>query len=42
MPDVREEMMTAVIDPTAHADPKRLHNAYAWLRKNDPIARAEL
>ena len=28
----------AVVDPKAHADPKRLHEAYGWLRKNDPVA----
>jgi cytochrome P450 len=42
MADVRTEMIATVIDPAAHANPERLHKAYAWLRKNDPIARAEL
>jgi len=42
MPAVREEMIATVLDPKAHANPKRLHEAFAWLRKNDPIARAEL
>jgi cytochrome P450 len=34
------EMVATVIDPAAHADPARLHAAYAWLRKNDPIGYA--
>jgi cytochrome P450 len=34
------EMVATVIDPAAHADPERLHAAYAWLRKNDPIGYA--
>src|SRR5258706_1807623 len=37
-----QETVATVIDPKAHADPTRLHDAFAWLRKNDPIARAEL
>src|SRR5471030_1216756 len=36
------EFVATVVDPKAHADPTRLFEAYAWLRKNDPIARAEL
>src|SRR5882724_5268622 len=50
--DVREEEqrmasaasdpIATVVDPKAHADPRRLHEAYGWLRKNDPVARAEL
>ncbi len=42
MAGTREEMIATAIDPKAHADPKRLHSAFAWLRKNDPIARAEI
>src|SRR5690348_15240185 len=42
MPAAREEMIAAVLDPKAHADPKRLHAAFAWLRKNDPVARVEI
>jgi cytochrome P450 len=36
------ECVATVVDPKAHADPKRLFEAYAWLRQNDPLARAEL
>lgn len=36
------ECIETVVDPAAHADPARLHAAYAWLRKNDPLALAEL
>ncbi len=36
------DIVGAVVDPKAHADPKRIHAAYEWLRKNDPIARAEI
>jgi len=42
MSNTRNEMVATVIEPAAHADSKRLFGAYAWLRKNDPIARAEL
>jgi cytochrome P450 len=42
MAGVREEMIMTAMDPVAHADPKRLNAAFAWLRKNDPIARADL
>jgi cytochrome P450 len=38
----RQEMIESALDPKAHADPKRLQDAFAWLRKNDPIARAEI
>ncbi len=31
-----------VVDPVAHARPARLFDAYGWLRKNAPFARAEL
>ena len=37
-----KECVETVVDPKAHADPKRLYDAFAWLRKNDPFARAEL
>ena len=36
------DCVATAIDPKAHADPKRLYDAYAWLRKNDPFALAEL
>ncbi|WP_293680382.1 cytochrome P450 [uncultured Phenylobacterium sp.] len=36
------ECVATIVDPAAHADPSRLYPAYAWLRKHDPIARAEL
>jgi cytochrome P450 len=42
MPSARQEMISTVIDPKAHADPRRLHAAFAWLRANDPLALAEL
>ena len=36
------DCVAAAVDPKAHADPARLYDAYAWLRKNDPFALAEL
>lgn len=42
MTGTREEMIATALDPKAHADPKRLQAAFAWLRKNEPIARAEI
>ena len=36
------DFVATVVDPKAHADPARLYDAYGWLRKNDPVARAEL
>ncbi len=36
------ECVATVVDPKAHADPARLYDAFAWLRKHDPMARAEL
>src|SRR5215469_6151973 len=36
------DCVATAIDPKAHADPKRLYGAYAWLRRNDPLAVAEL
>ena len=36
------DCVATITDPRAHADPPRLHDAYAWLRKNDPLARVEL
>jgi cytochrome P450 len=36
------DAVSAVLDPKAHADTPRLNNAYAWLRKNDPLALAEV
>lgn len=36
------DCVATAIDPKAHADPARLYDAYAWLRKNDPFALAEL
>ena len=38
----REAAVAAVVDPKAHADPSRLNAAFAWLRKNEPLALAEL
>ena len=37
-----EELARTVIDPTAYADGKRIHDAFAWLRANNPLGRAEL
>jgi cytochrome P450 len=42
MPTAPQEIISTVVDPKAHADPGRLHAAFAWLRANDPLARAEL
>jgi cytochrome P450 len=42
MADVLNEKVATVIDPAAHANPDRLQEAYGWLRKNAPFARAEL
>jgi len=42
MPTAPADILATVIDPKAHADPKRLDAAFAWLRQNDPLARAEL
>jgi len=42
MASLRQEMIETALDPKAHADPKRLHGALAWLRKNDPVARVGL
>jgi len=36
------DFVATVVDPKAHADPARLYDAYGLLRKNDPVARAEL
>jgi cytochrome P450 len=38
----REAAVAAVVDPKAHADTPRLNAAFAWLRQNEPLARAEL
>jgi cytochrome P450 len=37
-----QDAVATVIDPKAHADPPRLDRAFAWLRKNDPVALAEV
>ena len=42
MPTAPQEIISTVVDPKAHADPARLHAAFAWLRRNDPLALAEL
>jgi hypothetical protein len=42
MPTAPQDILATVIDPKAHADPARLNAAFAWLRQNDPLARAEL
>lgn len=36
------DIAETVIDPKAHADPKRLNAAFEWLRKNDPLSIARL
>jgi cytochrome P450 len=42
MPTASQDIIATVIDPKAHADSARLDAAFAWLRQNDPVARAEL
>jgi len=42
MTDTAADYVATVVDPKAHANPARLFEAYAWLRKHEPIARAEL
>jgi len=42
MPTAPREILATVVDPKAHADPARLNAAFAWLRHNEPVARAEL
>ena len=42
MPTARQDVIETVVDPKAHADPARLNAAFAWLRANEPVARAEL
>jgi len=42
MPNVLQDMLATVADPRAHANPARLNAAFAWLRQNKPVARAEL
>ncbi len=42
MPAASQDVVSTVVDPKAHADPQRLHAAFAWLRRNDPVALAEL
>jgi cytochrome P450 len=37
-----EEIARTAIDPSAYADGKRIHDAFAWLRANNPLGRAEL
>jgi cytochrome P450 len=42
MADSTADFVATVVDPKAHADPARLYEAYGWLRRNDPVARAEI
>ena len=42
MTQTLESAIATVVDPKGHADPARLYDAFAWLRKNEPFARAEL
>src|ERR1700739_4274235 len=42
MPGAPPDILSTVVDPKAHADPPRINAAYAWLRRNDPLALAEL
>jgi cytochrome P450 len=42
MPAAPQDILATVVDPKAHADPARINAAYAWLRRNDPLALAEL
>lgn len=36
------EIAAEVVDPKAHADGARLHDAMRWIRANNPLGRAEL
>ncbi|MDP9102490.1 MAG: cytochrome P450, partial [Pseudomonadota bacterium] len=36
------EIAAQVIDPKVHADGVRLHEAFRWIRANNPLGRAEL
>jgi cytochrome P450 len=36
------EIAAQVIDPKVHADGARLHEAFRWIRANNPLGRAEL
>ena len=36
------EMVGDIIDPKAHADGRRVHEAFRWIRANNPLGRAEL
>jgi cytochrome P450 len=36
------DIASTIIDPAAHADEARLHQAYAWLRANNPLGKAEI
>jgi hypothetical protein len=42
MPTDLNSAVATVIDPKAHADLPRLYEAYGWLRKNTPMARADI
>lgn len=35
-----EDVAKTLVDPKAYADPDRLHAAYSWARKNNPLGRA--
>ena len=37
-----EDVARTVVDPTAYADGARIRDAFAWLRSNNPLGRAEL
>jgi cytochrome P450 len=42
MSSTKDQMAATVVDPKAHADSKRLFDAYAWLRQNEPMALAQI
>ncbi|HWF75611.1 MAG TPA: cytochrome P450, partial [Caulobacteraceae bacterium] len=42
MTQTLDSAIATVVDPKAHANPPRLYDAFAWLRKNEPFAKAEL
>lgn len=36
------DIVAEIIDPKAHADPTRYHDAMRWVRANNPLGRAEI
>src|ERR1700722_7639372 len=42
MPRATQVIIATVVDAKVHAGPERLYPAFTWLRRNDPLALAEL